>query len=42
VLKIGCRGGALQILELQLAGKKRLATAEFLRGFDHDSLDKVK
>lgn len=42
VLKIGCRGGALQILELQLAGKKRLATAEFLRGFDHGSLDKVK
>ena len=32
-LKISCRGGFVNILSLQLEGKKRLSTADFLRGF---------
>lgn len=32
-LKIACRGGFVNILSLQLEGKKRLGTADFLRGF---------
>ncbi len=32
-LKIACADGFLHILDLQLAGKKRLGIAEFLRGF---------
>lgn len=31
--KIACRGGFVNILSLQLEGKKRLGTADFLRGF---------
>lgn len=32
-LKIACQDGFLHILDLQLAGKKRMGIAEFLRGF---------
>ena len=32
-LKIACADGFLHILDLQLAGKKRMGIAEFLRGF---------
>ncbi|HEY1243674.1 MAG TPA: methionyl-tRNA formyltransferase [Hyphomicrobiaceae bacterium] len=32
-LTIACGGGALQLLELQRAGKRPMAAAEFLRGF---------
>lgn len=32
-LKIGCKGGYLVIDELQIAGKKRMKTEEFLRGY---------
>lgn len=32
-LKIACPDGFLQIIELQLAGKKRMGVGEFLRGF---------
>ncbi|HEY3389456.1 MAG TPA: methionyl-tRNA formyltransferase [Prolixibacteraceae bacterium] len=32
-LKIACEDGFLHILDLQLAGKKRMGIAEFLRGF---------
>jgi len=32
-LKIACRKGSLNILSLQLEGKKRMNTVEFLRGF---------
>jgi methionyl-tRNA formyltransferase len=32
-LVVGCGEGALQLLELQAAGGKRLAAAEFLRGY---------
>ena len=32
-LKIACNDGFLNILDLQLAGKKRMGIAEFLRGF---------
>ncbi len=32
-LKIACSDGFLHILDLQLAGKKRMGVAEFLRGF---------
>jgi methionyl-tRNA formyltransferase len=33
-LKIACRHGFLNILSLQLEGKKRMSTLEFLRGFN--------
>lgn len=33
-LYVVCGGGLLEILELQLEGKKRMDTASFLRGFD--------
>jgi len=36
-LKIAATGGFIQILELQLAGKKRMATNELLRGFNFDN-----
>jgi len=32
-LKIACKGGFVNILSLQLEGKKRLRTADFLKGF---------
>ncbi|MEI6816438.1 MAG: methionyl-tRNA formyltransferase [Bacteroidota bacterium] len=32
-LKVRVKGGMLHILELQVSGKKRMGTAEFLRGF---------
>jgi methionyl-tRNA formyltransferase len=32
-LKIACTGGFINILSLQTAGKKRMTTVEFLRGF---------
>jgi len=36
-LLIGCGNGALRITELQLAGKKRMSTADFLKGFSVSS-----
>lgn len=35
-LKIACKGGFIRILNLQIEGKKRLTTEEFLRGFNID------
>lgn len=35
VLKIACQDGWLRITDLQMAGKKRMKTEEFLRGFQH-------
>ena len=32
-IKISVAGGYIQLLDIQLAGKKRMGTAEFLRGF---------
>lgn len=32
-LKIACRGGFINLLSLQIEGKKRLGAADFLRGF---------
>lgn len=32
-LKVACSGGFLEIIELQIAGKKRLSAREFLAGF---------
>lgn len=32
-MKISCRGGYINILSMQAAGKKRMKTGEFLRGF---------
>jgi methionyl-tRNA formyltransferase len=32
-LKLACRGGYIVVEDLQLQGKKRMATADFLRGF---------
>ena len=33
VIEVACEDGYLQILSLQLAGKKRLTAEELLRGF---------
>jgi methionyl-tRNA formyltransferase len=35
-IKIACTGGFIKILNLQIEGKKRLTTEEFLRGFTID------
>lgn len=40
-LFISCADGWLEILELQLAGKKRMNTGDFLRGFDLSEYDCV-
>ncbi|MBQ1208968.1 MAG: methionyl-tRNA formyltransferase [Bacteroidales bacterium] len=34
-LSIACKDGALDVVELQSAGKKRMAVEDFLRGFHH-------
>ncbi len=34
-LSIAAKSGKIQLLEVQLAGKKRMKTEEFLRGFQH-------
>jgi len=35
-LKIACNGGFIDVLELQMAGKKKLLLTEFLKGFSFD------
>lgn len=40
-LKVTLKGGFLKIMELQLAGKKRMSIHEFLRGFPIDNSWKV-
>jgi len=30
---VGCGGGAVELLEVQMEGKKRMGAAEFLRGY---------
>ena len=35
-IKVAAKDGYIQILELQISGKKRLSTGEFLRGFHED------
>ena len=40
-LKIAVKGGYIDILELQVAGKKRLSVVEFLRGFQINSEWKI-
>lgn len=37
-LKVACSNGFIHIKELQMAGKKRMMTEEFLRGFKMDSV----
>ena len=37
ILEIGCANGSLQIMELQLAGKKRMDTRSFLNGVKLDN-----
>lgn len=37
-LKVACTNGFIHIKELQMAGKKRMMTEEFLRGFKIDSV----
>jgi methionyl-tRNA formyltransferase len=41
-LKIACADGFIHILDLQLAGKKRLEIAPFLRGFSNAASTKAK
>lgn len=38
MLKVACANGWLNILELQIAGKKRMMIQDFLRGFDASDL----
>ncbi len=33
----GCRGGSIELLEVQLEGKKRMAADAFLNGFPLES-----
>ena len=40
-LVIACKEGALKILEMQIPGKKRMATQDVLRGFNIDVKDKL-
>ena len=37
ILEIGCSSGSLQVLELQLAGKKRMDIKSFLNGVKLDN-----
>ena len=41
-IKVAVKNGYINIIDLQLAGKKRLSVGEFLRGFDMDNNWKVK
>ena len=41
-LKISCTDGYYHIIELQIAGKKRMKTSDFLRGFDKNQSLKIK
>ncbi|MEI7801986.1 MAG: hypothetical protein WCI97_05040, partial [Bacteroidota bacterium] len=38
-LHVQCKDGLLDILELQMEGKKKLKTEEFLRGFRFENED---
>jgi methionyl-tRNA formyltransferase len=40
-LFVGCGGGALELLEVQMEGKKRMAASEFLHGFQVKSGERV-
>ncbi|MDP4222152.1 MAG: methionyl-tRNA formyltransferase [Bacteroidota bacterium] len=40
-LKIACRGGYIEIMNLQLEGKSRMSTEEFLRGFGIAEFSKI-
>jgi methionyl-tRNA formyltransferase len=40
-LLVGCAGGAVELLEVQMEGKKRMAAGEFLRGFQVKSGERV-
>jgi methionyl-tRNA formyltransferase len=40
-LLVGCGGGAVELLEVQMEGKKRMAAGEFLRGFQVKSGERV-
>lgn len=40
MLKVYCPGGVLEIKEVQLQGKKRMTTEEFLRGFKIETVTK--
>ena len=40
-LMVGCSGGVIEFLEVQMEGKKRMAAGEFLRGFQVKSGERV-
>ena len=40
-LFVGCTGGLLELQELQMEGKKRMAASEFLRGFQVKTGERV-
>jgi methionyl-tRNA formyltransferase len=40
-LFVGCAGSVLELLEVQMEGKKRMPAAEFLRGFQVKSGERV-
>ena len=37
-LKIACKDGNIRILELQIEGKRRMTTSDFLKGFNIDDV----
>ena len=37
-LKVACKDGYINLIQLQMAGKKAMTAVEFLRGFDTDKL----
>ena len=38
---VGCEGGSIEFQEVQMEGKKRMPAAEFLRGFQVKSGERV-
>jgi methionyl-tRNA formyltransferase len=40
-LTVGCRGSLLELLEVQMEGKKRMLASEFLRGFQVKTGERV-
>ncbi len=40
-LLVGCKGSLLELVEVQMEGKKRMAAGEFLRGFQVKTGERV-
>ncbi len=40
-LRVGCAGGTVELVEVQMEGKKRMEAGDFLRGFQVKSGEKL-